>query len=185
MNVSDDFSDDVTDASKAFVNHAVYLRGNIIISYAHIEFLLTDICLKAWQLSEYSQFARAFPYRIESRIRAVRTLFESEGPLKRHHQGIQPALDKLLNFEELRHFVAHGLLIVSSRYMALDLPTLRLAAESMRTGIVRSAEINIHVRYRDSDVSKIDQSLRVYAESNDFPASAVPPRLEMTERPKY
>jgi hypothetical protein len=26
---------------------------------------------------------------------------------------IQPALDELLNFEELRHFVAHGLLIVT------------------------------------------------------------------------
>ena len=50
--MSDDFSDDVSDESKAIVNHAVYLRGNIITSYAHIEFLLADICLKAWQLGE-------------------------------------------------------------------------------------------------------------------------------------
>jgi hypothetical protein len=73
----------------------------------------------------------------------------------------------------------------SSRYMALDLPTLRSTAEYMRIGIVRSAEINIHVRYRDSDLSEIDQSIRVYATSSDFPALAVPPRLEMTERPIY
>jgi hypothetical protein len=73
----------------------------------------------------------------------------------------------------------------SSRYMALDLVTLRSTAEHMRRGIVLSAEINIHVRYRDSAPSKIHPSLRVYAKSNDFPVLAVPPRLEMTEKPKY
>jgi hypothetical protein len=73
----------------------------------------------------------------------------------------------------------------SSRYMALDLATLRSTAEFMRSGIVRSAEINIHVRYRNSDPSKIHQSLRIYAQSNDFPALAVPPPLQMTEKPKY
>jgi hypothetical protein len=71
----------------------------------------------------------------------------------------------------------------SSRYMALDLPTLRSTADFMRTGIVRSAEINIHVRYRNSDLSKLHQSMHVYARSNDFPALTVPRRLEMTEMP--
>jgi hypothetical protein len=73
----------------------------------------------------------------------------------------------------------------ASIYMALDLATLRSIAESMREGIVRSAEINIHVRYRDSDLSKLDQSLWIYATSNDFPPLAVPPRLETTQKPKY
>jgi hypothetical protein len=40
-------------------------------------------------------------------------LFEGDGPLKPYREGIQPALDELLNFEDLRHFVAHGLLIVT------------------------------------------------------------------------
>ena len=108
-----DFSDDVSDESKALVNHAIYLRGNIITSYAHIEFLLADICLKAWQLPEYARLAGAFPYKTDSRIKAARTLFEVDGPLRPYREGIQTALDKLLNFEELRHFVAHGLLIVT------------------------------------------------------------------------
>jgi hypothetical protein len=73
----------------------------------------------------------------------------------------------------------------SSRYMALDLPTLRSTAESMRGGIVRSAEINIHVRYRNSNLSKLHQSMHAYARSNDFPTLTVPQRLEMTEMPKY
>ncbi len=66
--MSDDFSEDVSEENSALVNHAVYLRGNIITSYA---------------------------------------------PLTPYREGIQPALDELLNFEELRHFIAHGLLIVT------------------------------------------------------------------------
>jgi hypothetical protein len=73
----------------------------------------------------------------------------------------------------------------SSRYMKLDLPTLRATAEQMRAGIVRSAEINIHVRYRNADLSKIDQSIRIYAQSSNFPALTVPPRIELTEQPQY
>ena len=75
--MSDDFSDDVSDSTKAIVNHAVYLRGNIITSYAHIEFLLADICVKAWQLEQYKHLAGKFPYSVDSRIKAVRILFDS------------------------------------------------------------------------------------------------------------
>jgi len=56
--MSDDFSEDVSEENSALVNHAVYLRGNIITSYAHIKFLLADICLKAWRLGEYTHLAR-------------------------------------------------------------------------------------------------------------------------------
>jgi hypothetical protein len=72
----------------------------------------------------------------------------------------------------------------SSIYMALDLATLRSTAESMREGIVRSAEICIHVRYRDSDLSKIDQSIRIYATSNEFLPLIMPAPLETTEKPR-
>jgi hypothetical protein len=111
--MSDEFSNDVSDETKALVNHAVYLRGNIITSYAHIEFLLADICLKAWQLPDYTHLARAFPYKTDSRIRAVGALLGCEGPLKQYREGVQPVLDKLLSYEERRHFIAHGLMIVT------------------------------------------------------------------------
>lgn len=106
--------DDVSEEDNhALVNQAVYLRGNIITSYAHIEFLLADICLKAWRFGEYAHLAGAFPYKIESRIRAVRALLEADGPLKAYREGIQPVLDTLLDFEDRRHFIAHGLMIVT------------------------------------------------------------------------
>jgi hypothetical protein len=111
--VSDSFDEDVSDAGREMVNQAVHIRGSIITSYAHIEFLLADICVKAWRRSEYASLATAFPYKTDTRIKAVRKLFDVDGPLKTYSSGIQPVLDELLNFEELRHFVAHGLLIVT------------------------------------------------------------------------
>ena len=99
-------------AAKAMVEQATFLRGSIITSYAHIEFLLADICLKTWQKAEYAHLAGRFPYKTDSRIKAVGARFDSDGPLKPHRPGVQPILDQLLTFEELRHFVAHGLLIV-------------------------------------------------------------------------
>jgi hypothetical protein len=69
-------------------------------------------------------------------------------------------------------------------YLALSLAQLRDVAEKMRQGIVLSAEINIHVRYRNLDPSKIEESLRVYAKRPpSFQLLAVPEKLSVTERP--
>jgi len=78
------------EAAKAMVSQATFLRGSIITSYAHIEFLLADICVKLWQKPEYQHLAGAFPYKTDSRIKAVRTLFDAEGPLKTYRSGVDP-----------------------------------------------------------------------------------------------
>ena len=111
--MSASFKQDVSDVAKDIVNHAIHLRGMIITSYAHIEFLLADICLKAWQREEYAHLAGPFPYKADTRIKAVSKLLDTDGPLKTYRPGVQPVLDELLSFEELRHFVAHGLLVVT------------------------------------------------------------------------
>ncbi len=56
----------------------------------------------------------------------------------------------------------------SSRYIAADLSVLRSTAENMRKGIIRSAEINIYVRFRKENLSEVDLSIRAYVESPDF-----------------
>jgi hypothetical protein len=111
--MSENFSHDVSEEVKAVTNHAVWVRGTIISSYAHIEFLLADLCLKAWKMPEYAHLAGAFPYKIDSRLKAVGKLFEAVGPLKSYRPGIEPALDELLKLEDLRQFVAHGLMIIT------------------------------------------------------------------------
>jgi hypothetical protein len=102
------------EGDKDSVTHAVYLRGSIIHAYAHIEYLLADICLQAWKTSQYAHLATPFPYKTDSRIKAVRLLFDSDGPLKSYRDDLRPVLDDLLNFEEMRHFVAHGVMVVKA-----------------------------------------------------------------------
>jgi hypothetical protein len=111
--MADDLPDDVSEEMKILVNHAVYVRGTIISSYAHIEFLLADLCLKAWEMPEYAHLAGSFPYKIETRLKAAGKLFEADGPLRAYRSGVQAALDELLQLEDLRHFVAHGLMILT------------------------------------------------------------------------
>ena len=85
-------------AEKEIVEHAIYLRGSVIHSYAHIEYLLADICLQAWKTSRYSHLAASFPYKTESRIKAVRLLLDEDGPLKVYREDLKSVLDDLLNF---------------------------------------------------------------------------------------
>ncbi|MBI3700588.1 MAG: hypothetical protein HY242_09130 [Afipia sp.] len=93
---------------KLQVREAAALRGNIVGAFSHIEYLLADVCMRAWLRPEYRHLADSFPYKVESRIRSVRTLFSAEGPLKKYEATVDPLLDELLKFEELRHFMAHG-----------------------------------------------------------------------------
>jgi hypothetical protein len=43
-------------ALKALVVEAMELRGTFVSCYAHVEFLLADICMKCWPRAEYSDF---------------------------------------------------------------------------------------------------------------------------------
>jgi hypothetical protein len=78
----------------------------------HIEFLLADICLKAWQLS-MRILQDHFLTKPIAASKPSEHCSKCNGPLTPYREGVQPALDKLLNFEERRHFIAHGLMIVT------------------------------------------------------------------------
>jgi hypothetical protein len=143
-----DLSDDVSDEVKAIVNDAHYTRGTIIASYAHIEFLLADLCLKAWKMPEYAHLAGPFPYKIDSRIKAVGKLFGADGPLKSYRAGVQPALDELLELEDLRHFVAHGLMIVT--------PTPPPAGATVQYRLYRTTKDGVEIAFHDAPASELE-----------------------------
>jgi hypothetical protein len=104
---------DATDpAHKAIVAEAYMIRGMIVGTYAHIEFLLADVCMKAWPLPEYAHLRAPLPYKLETRIKAAEALFSSPGRLNAYYSDVGNLFSRLLKYEELRHFMAHGLLIV-------------------------------------------------------------------------
>jgi hypothetical protein len=80
--------------------------------YAHIEFLLADLCEKVWARPDYASLRAVFPYRMETRIAEVRKIFSYDGPLKQYQAPVEALLSRLQDYEEMRHFMAHGVMLI-------------------------------------------------------------------------
>jgi hypothetical protein len=91
---------------------AAAMRGAIITSYAQVEHLLADIVLRCQPMADYSGLPKTLPYKLETRIALVRQIVGMPGPLQKYQAEFEKIIVELLEFEELRHFMAHGLLQV-------------------------------------------------------------------------
>jgi hypothetical protein len=65
---------------KEAVRDAARIRGEIITSFAQIEFVLADIVVKCASRAEYKNLVARFPYKVESRTGAVKALVKAPGP---------------------------------------------------------------------------------------------------------
>jgi hypothetical protein len=97
---------------KALVNRAAFIRGQIITSYAQIEFLLADFAVRCQRLPDYAQVSEKFPFSVAKRIARVREIVSMPGPLLVYRGRFEEITAELRDYEELRHFMAHGLLTV-------------------------------------------------------------------------
>jgi hypothetical protein len=105
-------------------------------------------CLKAWKMREYAHLAGTFPYKIDSRIKAVGKLFEVDGPLKAYRPGVQRALDELLKLEDLRHFVAHGLMIIT--------PAPPPAGAIVEYRLYRTTKEGVQIAFHEAPASELE-----------------------------
>lgn len=87
-----------TEFQKSILDQATYLRGRIVMSYSQVEFLLADISVK---------LDLKFPYLIKDRIKAVRRISERAG-YEIYKDEMSKVCDELLQYDELRNFMAHG-----------------------------------------------------------------------------
>ena len=100
---------------RAVIGQAATLRGCIITSYAHVEHLLADIVIRCQALPEYAALPKSYPHKLRTRIARVQQLLSLPGPLAQYKQQFECLLAELGRFEEIRHFMAHGLLIARVR----------------------------------------------------------------------
>jgi hypothetical protein len=89
---------------KSLIEQVTYLRGRIITSYAQVEFLLADISVK---------LDLRFPYRISDRIKAAKRIGERPG-YQAYKEDIDRVCDELLIYAEMRNFLAHGFLMLTT-----------------------------------------------------------------------
>lgn len=103
-----------TEADKAMMMAAATFRGAIVQAYAHAEFMLADLVMRARRLPEYHDPEAKFPFPFAARLTEVKKLLERSGPLRPYRENISPALDGMAEFEVYRHFMVHGLIVVTS-----------------------------------------------------------------------
>jgi hypothetical protein len=81
----------------------------LISSYAHVEFLLGDLCLKSWRIAQYRSLESRFPYKSATRERAVSAILSvKNGPLSEFKEGAAPLLQQWRESERDRNMMAHG-----------------------------------------------------------------------------
>jgi hypothetical protein len=93
-----------SDFQKGLVKEATYLRGRIITSYSQVEFLLADISVK---------LDLRFPYLIKDRIKAAKRIAERPG-YEAYRDDLNEICDELLIYDELRTFMAHGFISLTT-----------------------------------------------------------------------
>jgi hypothetical protein len=93
-----------TELQKSLVDQTTYLRGRIITSYSQVEFFLADISVR---------LNLKFPYLIKDRIKAVRGISERHG-YEVYKEDLTKVCDELLQYDELRNFMAHGFMILTT-----------------------------------------------------------------------
>jgi hypothetical protein len=94
----------VTEIQKCLVDEAVFLRGRIVASYSQVEFLLADMSVK---------LDLKFPHPVKERIKAVKRIAERNG-YEVYRDDLDRVCDQLLRYEELRHFMAHGFMSLTT-----------------------------------------------------------------------
>jgi hypothetical protein len=95
------------------INDVQRLRGVILNSYAQVEFLAADFAVKCKHLPQYNELVKKFPYATKKRVEAVKEIATAPGPISPYRVELTSQIGRLLQFEELRNFMAHGFLSIT------------------------------------------------------------------------
>ena len=125
----------------AISDEMLYLRGKIMTGYGQVEFFLADLSVK---------LNLKFPYLIKDRIKAAKEIADRPDYAE-FRDELNALCDELIKYDDLRHFMAHGMVMLTTdlkgqhliemrryqredgsykRYdLFTDLPYLRVAAD--------------------------------------------------------
>jgi len=92
---------------------AQMLRGEVIDLFAQVEHAVNGVLIHAAALPEYKTLKPAFPHLMGKKLERLRMLLTEVGPLRAHANRVAPLIDRLASFEELRRFMAHGVVEVA------------------------------------------------------------------------
>ena len=88
------------------------------------------VLVHAAALPEYKTLKPAFPRLLGQKLERLRQLKTEAGPLRSHANGVAPLVDKLAPFEDLRHFMAHGIVEVALKQSGEPIYVFRISCTS-------------------------------------------------------
>lgn len=100
-----------TPAQLLDIEKLIDARGGVLGLFAQVEWFLAKLLLEAQHYPAYASIDLSFSEHVEKRAQKVRTLLSAEGPYTPYCHDLLTALDKVMEFHELRNFSAHGVLI--------------------------------------------------------------------------
>ncbi len=109
------------------------LRGEVIELFAKIEQAVGAVLVHAATLPEYKALKPAFPHLMGLKLERLRQLMGEGGALRSRASGTASLVDKLSSFEELRHFMAHGVVEVALKENGEPIYVFRMISASSGT----------------------------------------------------
>ena len=88
-------------------------RGAFLDKFARLERSLGPVLVVAASMPEYAGVASKLPHLLGQKTATLRKVAETKGPLKTQAANLVPQLDGLSKFEDMRNFMAHGVLEVA------------------------------------------------------------------------
>ena len=109
---------------------AKLLRGEVIDLFAQVECAVGAVLAHAATLPEYQAMKPSFPHLLGHKLERLRQLMSKSGPLKSRANGIVPLVDKFSSFDDLRHFMAHGIVEVALKKNGEPIYVFRMLSAS-------------------------------------------------------
>jgi hypothetical protein len=109
---------------------AKLLRGEVIDLFAQVERAVAVVLAHAATLPEYHALKPAIPHLLGHKIERLRELMKKVGPLKVRASGVVPLVEKFASFENLRHFMAHGIVEVALKQSGEPIYEFRMLCSS-------------------------------------------------------
>ena len=94
---------EMTDEQKRLIDRGMYLRGRMITHFAQCEYLLADISVRV---------DKRFVYLLKKRAKALEKITAADGPYAQYGDELVPLADQLLAWDDIRHFLAHGMIFL-------------------------------------------------------------------------
>lgn len=113
-------------AGSAARKSAHAFRGALLDHYGRLEQAIVPVLVAASRRPEYREVAGKLPLLFGQKIELLRKLASGDGPLKGSLRQIPALLDRLAPFDEVRHLMSHGTVVIAQTDQDMTLYLFRM-----------------------------------------------------------